>query len=138
MTSWCHHSGMRINLNTPFAEKDQAKALGARWDVARKTWYIENVEDLRPFKRWIPSITNWDEDEAAKAKKRPAKTKKPSPPSPSTAASAKSAKPKTKKSLPVTGPEAAHMHCGCNVLPWESCPHSGGEPAPCSVTPKSQ
>lgn len=118
---------MRINLNTPFAEKDQAKALGARWDVARKTWYIENVEDLTPFKRWIPSITTWDEYEAAKAKnkKRPAKTtKKPSPPSPSPAASTTSAKPKAKKSPPVTGPEMLLSHCGCNVLPWESCPHS--------------
>lgn len=44
---------MRINLDCPFSEKDHAKALGARWDVARKIWYIENVEDLTPFMRWI-------------------------------------------------------------------------------------
>lgn len=44
---------MIINLDCPFSEKDNAKALGARWDVARKTWYIENVEDLTPFMRWI-------------------------------------------------------------------------------------
>lgn len=44
---------MRINLNCPYAEKDQAKSLGARWDAARKTWYIENVEDLTPFMRWV-------------------------------------------------------------------------------------
>lgn len=44
---------MRIDLNCPFAEKDAAKSLGARWDVARRTWYIENMEDLTPFMRWI-------------------------------------------------------------------------------------
>lgn len=42
---------MRINLNCPYDEKDQAKALGARWDG--KTWYIVDVEDLTPFMRWI-------------------------------------------------------------------------------------
>lgn len=48
---------MRINLNCPYAEKDQAKALGARWDSMQKTWYIENVEVLDPFMRWIKSET---------------------------------------------------------------------------------
>src|SRR5450830_802080 len=31
---------MRINLVTPFTEKDAVKALGARWDSAKKLWYI--------------------------------------------------------------------------------------------------
>lgn len=44
---------MRINLRCPFAEKDQAKALGAKWDLAKKTWYITDVEDITPFMRWI-------------------------------------------------------------------------------------
>ena len=30
----------RIYLAVPFDEKDQAKALGARWDKAVKAWYI--------------------------------------------------------------------------------------------------
>lgn len=45
---------MRINLVTPFAEKDAVKALGARWDPAKKVWYINDVADLTPFERWIP------------------------------------------------------------------------------------
>ena len=52
---------MRINLKTPFAEKEQAKALGARWDPKKKCWYIQNVADLTPFARWItdaPSSTS--------------------------------------------------------------------------------
>lgn len=47
---------MRINLVTPFAEKDAVKALGARWDAALKLWYIVDVADLTPFNRWIPSM----------------------------------------------------------------------------------
>ena len=53
---------MRINLVTPFAEKDQAKALGARWDSVRKNWYIVDIADLTPFARWIT-----DQDTAVKA-----------------------------------------------------------------------
>jgi hypothetical protein len=46
---------MRINLSCPFAEKDQAKALGAKWDAAKRVWYIVDVENLTPFMRWMPS-----------------------------------------------------------------------------------
>lgn len=45
---------MRVNLNVPFSEKDKARRLGARWDAARNTWYVENVENLEAFLRWIP------------------------------------------------------------------------------------
>jgi hypothetical protein len=44
---------MRIDLNCPYAEKDVARRLGARWDAARKVWFIVDVEDLTPFMRWI-------------------------------------------------------------------------------------
>jgi hypothetical protein len=46
---------MRINLNVPFEEKDQARIAGAKWDLARNTWYIENKADLSPFLRWMPN-----------------------------------------------------------------------------------
>ena len=46
---------MRTNLKVPFAEKDEAKKLGARWDAARKLWYVEGKDDLAPFARWSPS-----------------------------------------------------------------------------------
>lgn len=45
---------MRVNLNCPYSEKDQAKRLGARWDHAQRVWYVVGIEDLTPFKRWIP------------------------------------------------------------------------------------
>ncbi len=97
---------MRINLTTTFAEKDKAKALGARWDVARKTWYIEDIEDLTPFRRWIPSIADWDEKQAAKGSKKPRKATK-----------------QAKNSAPKAIGQAV-PHCGCNALPWEHCEHS--------------
>ncbi len=103
---------MRINLTTPFAEKDQVKALGARWDVARKTWYIENVEDLTPFKRWIPGLSGWDEQKAAKKSGQAGKPARKRSPAPAAA--------------PRTGPVEVVPLCGCSVLPWEDCEHTGG------------
>ena len=44
---------MRIDLKVPFPDNDKAKALGARWDIARKTWFIVDPEDLMPFKKWL-------------------------------------------------------------------------------------
>lgn len=46
---------MRTNLKVPYAEKDQAKKRGARWDAARKTWYVENVENMAHFMKWMPA-----------------------------------------------------------------------------------
>jgi hypothetical protein len=46
---------MRTDLQVPFAEKDEAKRLGARWDATRKVWYVQNESDLAPFSRWLPS-----------------------------------------------------------------------------------
>jgi len=44
-------------LEVPFKEKDQAKALGARWDGATKKWYVPSdlSEQLEHFNRWIPA-----------------------------------------------------------------------------------
>ena len=43
-------------LEVPFREKDQAKALGARWDAVRRKWFVpaELCDDLVPFQRWLP------------------------------------------------------------------------------------
>lgn len=44
---------MRTNLNVPFSQKDEARRIGAKWDAARRTWYVENVENLKPFMKWM-------------------------------------------------------------------------------------
>ncbi|MBM3116607.1 DUF5710 domain-containing protein [Jeongeupia naejangsanensis] len=41
-------------LAVPFAEKDAAKELGARWDPAKKKWYAPQGVDLAPFAQWLP------------------------------------------------------------------------------------
>ncbi len=41
-------------LNVPYAEKDQARELGARWNPGRKRWYVPNGVALEPFERWLP------------------------------------------------------------------------------------
>ncbi|WP_417833990.1 zincin-like metallopeptidase domain-containing protein [Thalassospira xiamenensis] len=42
----------RVYLNVPFSEKDEAKALGAKWDRRAKAWYARDDMELEPFKRW--------------------------------------------------------------------------------------
>ena len=41
-------------LSCPFKEKDIAKKLGAKWDVARKAWYVPSGVAISPFARWLP------------------------------------------------------------------------------------
>ncbi len=42
-------------LNVPFRDKDAAKALGARWDPARRQWYVPESRELAPFAPWLPA-----------------------------------------------------------------------------------
>lgn len=46
----------RIDLNVPFAEKDDAKRLGARWDGDRKVWYVPDGVNPGAFGRWLPAL----------------------------------------------------------------------------------
>jgi hypothetical protein len=41
-------------LSVPFAEKDRAKALGAKWDAATKKWYVPHGSDSKLFESWWP------------------------------------------------------------------------------------
>jgi hypothetical protein len=42
----------KIYLNVPFAQKDEAKALGARWDAIQKKWHAPVDKDIRLFAKW--------------------------------------------------------------------------------------
>jgi ribonuclease HI len=44
---------MTVWLKVPFAEKDEAKALGARWSPVQKKWYVKEGADTEPFSRWL-------------------------------------------------------------------------------------
>lgn len=41
-------------LNVPYAEKDEARALGARWNPGKKRWYVPNGVALEAFAKWMP------------------------------------------------------------------------------------
>ena len=101
-------SSMRINLVTPFAEKDTVKALGARWDAAKKCWYITDVVDLRPFARWIPNMEAALEGTGLTAQQAKPKFTLPPP------------------AIAATQPRPANdkTDCGCDVLPWDDCVHT--------------
>jgi exodeoxyribonuclease VII large subunit len=43
-----------ILLEVPFAEKDVAKQLGARWNPVIKKWYVPEGLDPAPFATWCP------------------------------------------------------------------------------------
>merc|ERR1711998_124717 len=42
-------------LDTPFHEKDDAKARGAKWDDDKKKWFAPPDADLAKLQRWNPA-----------------------------------------------------------------------------------
>lgn len=47
---------MALLLNVPYAEKDEAKALGAKWDTQLKKWYVEDYRHYSDFYKWIEPV----------------------------------------------------------------------------------
>ncbi len=45
-------TNLKTYLNVPFAEKDAAKALGAKWDAIQKKWYVPADKDIMLFAAW--------------------------------------------------------------------------------------
>lgn len=45
----------RTYLAVPYAEKDDVKQLGAKWDRAEKAWYVPAGLDLAAFTPWLPA-----------------------------------------------------------------------------------
>jgi len=96
-----------MDLKGPFAQKDAAKELGARWDAARKIWYVTDPECIEWFSDWMPEV----QTETAKA------------------TGTFAPKPNASRGV-VSGPKIVsrftfHVsRCNCNVLPWEHCDHS--------------
>jgi len=42
-----------VFLNVPYAEKDAAKTLGARWNPTKRRWYVPDGVATEPFAKWI-------------------------------------------------------------------------------------
>ena len=51
---------MRTELDVPFSHKDQAKALGAKWDRVKKIWYVPDGVNPEPFAAWLPGVDRSD------------------------------------------------------------------------------
>lgn len=47
----------RIFIECPYTEKDEAKAVGAKWDTTEKKWYIPShrVHQIELFNKWQPN-----------------------------------------------------------------------------------
>lgn len=52
-----HRREEPVILAVPYAEKDDAHRLGARWDRENKVWYAPAGVDLTPLERWRPDNT---------------------------------------------------------------------------------
>lgn len=59
-------------LITSYKEKDQVKALGARWDGGRRQWYVPTGLDLAPFAAWLPATPAATSLETVQANTHPA------------------------------------------------------------------
>lgn len=65
----------KIYLDVPYAQKDAAKALGARWDAANKKWYAPPGKDVSLFAKWqAQSGASMPRAAATGASKTPAAT----------------------------------------------------------------
>ena len=112
---------MRTYLKVPFSEKEEVKALGARWDSAKKEWYAFRPENLTPFLKWLPEAAGFSEKKAiaalAKATKKPEKKLRVKPSQTPLELYPEAAQaPQIVLSRPVA--------CGCDVLPWDDCIHT--------------
>ena len=51
---------MKTYLNVPVQEKEQAKRLGARFDWAKKQWFVPDGIDVANFLPWLPVALSKD------------------------------------------------------------------------------
>lgn len=114
---------MRIDLRVPYAQKDEAKTLGARWDAVLKTWWVtgEAMLESPGLARWAgadkraaitAAAANWlKQNAAALGGKPPRKSNKSRKLAPRHLGNDRS-----DFSLP---------DCGCaHTAPWEDCEHT--------------
>jgi hypothetical protein len=99
---------MRVNLKCPYSEKDEAKALGARWDNGNRVWYVIDPPDMHVFSKWISDVLKFVEsNDRAEIKKQKRRDHQ--------------------KMVFTTG--RPHQSCSCTSPPWEDCPHTELNPA---------
>ncbi len=55
-------------LNVPYAEKDEAKALGARWNPTKRRWYVPDGVATAAFAKWAGQGADADAPAASSGK----------------------------------------------------------------------
>jgi exodeoxyribonuclease VII large subunit len=45
---------LKTYLDVPFSAKEKVKALGGRYDMGLKRWFVPDGVDLALFVRWLP------------------------------------------------------------------------------------
>lgn len=48
-----NQTGDNVFITVPFSEKDKVKALGAKWDKDKKSWFIPAGVDQTKFSKWL-------------------------------------------------------------------------------------
>jgi antirestriction protein ArdC/phage/plasmid primase-like uncharacterized protein len=62
------HEEPRTYLAVPYIERHQAKAAGARWDGAAKSWYAGEGADMGVLQKWLPENQRQQQDPAMGAR----------------------------------------------------------------------
>ena len=44
---------LRVDLEVPFADNAEAQRRGARWDAAKRVWFVPENRDASAFARWL-------------------------------------------------------------------------------------
>jgi putative DNA primase/helicase len=47
-------SNQKRLISVPYKQKDEAKALGAKWDRQTGSWFVPDGVDPAPFEKWVP------------------------------------------------------------------------------------
>lgn len=122
---------MRIDLKVPYADKDQAKMLGAKWDSVAKTWYVIDVVNFWPLMKWMPKhLTEPNKTVVVvKVEQKVAKSNKSRQVKPKKSYEKAMKRLSDKKKDIIYGPvtprtDFSLRDTGCDCPPWDWCQHN--------------
>jgi hypothetical protein len=73
---------VKTYIAVPFAANHRAKARGAQWDMARKSWFVPDGVDLAAFREWLPKeLAAWFGGTKQRKRAAPVALAKPAQPS---------------------------------------------------------
>lgn len=112
-------SGKKIQLllKVPYAQKDTAKALGAKWSAAQKSWYVPHGIDVNPFQKWWAEELKTEMERVSSAGSP--KSGKAADKAPANKAAPRTQAPSRARGAPViTGPAEIAVDTS-DKLPWQ-------------------